>query len=52
MKDQTFTAANAGLKQAMDVRDPVRVIRGLEFGFVYEGLYKITEWKKEKSKDG
>ncbi|KAK8530073.1 hypothetical protein V6N13_102953 [Hibiscus sabdariffa] len=60
-KDQKLARGNLALKNSMDEKMPVRVIRrayndGVEYGcdykFVYGGLYLVTEYWKEKGKFG
>ncbi|GMI74404.1 hypothetical protein HRI_001109700 [Hibiscus trionum] len=56
-KDQNLVRGNLALKNSMDEKMPVRVIRrsfndGVDYKFVYSGLYLVTEYWKEKGKFG
>lgn len=60
-EDQSFeTRDNAALVESVKTGTPVRVFRGKQANkdgkperkYVYEGLYKATEYKMEPSKDG
>ncbi|TYI37923.1 hypothetical protein ES332_A03G249600v1 [Gossypium tomentosum] len=61
-KDQKLVRGNLALKNNMDDKMPVRVIRkvnddgsgdrGCNYKFVYDGLFCVTEYWKEKGKFG
>lgn len=60
-KDQKLVGGNLALKNSMDEKMPVRVIRrfkdydinnGYNYKFVYLGLYRVTEYWKEKGQFG
>ena len=46
---------NEGLRLAQENKVLIRVIRGMaknQRGFVFEGVFRVLEHKREKSKDG
>ncbi|XWS55226.1 hypothetical protein CRYUN_Cryun10bG0156800 [Craigia yunnanensis] len=57
-KDQKLVGGNLALKNSMDEKIPVRVIRrrfnnnDCSYKFVYDGLYRVTEFWKEKGEFG
>ncbi|XP_022762240.1 histone-lysine N-methyltransferase, H3 lysine-9 specific SUVH5-like [Durio zibethinus] len=56
-KDQKLVGGNLALKNSMDDKMPVRVIRRFNnndrgYKFVYDGLYRVTEFWKERGKFG
>ncbi|XVE67354.1 hypothetical protein DITRI_Ditri08aG0154000 [Diplodiscus trichospermus] len=56
-KDQKLAGGNLALKNSMDEKRPVRVIRrinknGCGYRFVYDGLYRVTEFWKERGEFG
>ncbi|XVF68126.1 hypothetical protein PTKIN_Ptkin10aG0178200 [Pterospermum kingtungense] len=56
-KDQKLAGGNLALKNSMDEKKPVRVIQRVninenEYKFVYQGLYRVTEYWTEKGEFG
>ncbi|XVF00712.1 hypothetical protein REPUB_Repub04eG0025100 [Reevesia pubescens] len=58
-KDQKLVGGNLALKNSMDYKMPIRVIRrfnnidsGSSYKFVYDGLYRVTKFWKESGKFG
>lgn len=52
-KDQRLSGGNLALKNSMDDKTPVRLIRRVNnndnaYKFVYEGLFRVTEYWKER----
>ncbi|KAK1369410.1 histone H3-K9 methyltransferase [Heracleum sosnowskyi] len=55
-KDQALVRGNLALKNSMDEKSPVRVIRGRRSckcaTFTYDGLYLVTKFWEERAKNG
>jgi hypothetical protein len=57
VRDQKLVRGNLALKTSLDRRKPVRVIRKIDkgisdFEYVYEGLYEVSDYRHDASKDG
>jgi putative restriction endonuclease len=57
VRDQKLVRGNRALKVSLDSGKPVRVIRKIDkgigdFEYVYEGLYEVSEYRYDASKDG
>ena len=51
-KNQMMLLGNLALKNSCALSSPVRVIRGHNDGYSYDGLYHVAEWWEEQQQHG